>query len=78
MDENFVARCFFLQHLFTVFSSQCNIPFYTIVNAQAVLFSICLQDVDAMSKELEKLKQQEAPKPEEEMQQPKANQPEVN
>ena len=78
MDENFVARCFSLQHLFTVFSSQCNIPFYTIVNAQAVLFSICLQDVDAMSKELEKLKQQEAPKPEEEMQQPKANQPEVN
>ena len=63
---------FSLQHLFTVFS------FYTIVNAQAVLFSICLQDVDAMSKELEKLKQQEAPKPEEEMQQPKANQPEVN
>ncbi|KAM7437952.1 regulation of modification of synaptic structure [Porites harrisoni] len=36
------------------------------------------RDVDAMSKELEKLKQQEAPKPEEEMQQPKANQPEVN
>ena len=69
---------FSLQHLFTVFSSQCNIPFYTTVNAQAVLFSICLQDVDAMSKELEKLKQQEAPKPEEEMQQPKANQPEVN
>ena len=68
---------FFLYNIY-LFSSQCNIPFYTIVNAQAVLFSICLQDVDAMSKELEKLKQQEAPKPEEEMQQPKANQPEVN
>ena len=49
-----------------------------IVNAQALLFSICLQDVDAMSKELQKLKQQEAPKPEEEMQQPEKNQPEVN
>ena len=70
---------FSLQHLFIyLFWSQCNIPFCIIVNAQAVLFSICLQDVDAMSKELQKLKQQEAPKPEEEMQQPEANQPEVN
>ena len=31
-----------------------------------------------MSKELQKLKQQEARKPEEETQQPDANQPEVN
>lgn len=31
-----------------------------------------------MSKELQKLKQQEAPKPEEEMQHPETNQPEVN
>ena len=63
--------------LHAVFSLQYTV-LYIIVNAQAVLFSICLQDVDAMSKELQKLKQQEAPKPEEEMQQPEANQPEVN
>ena len=63
--------------LHAVFSLQHTV-LYIIVNAQAVLFSICLQDVDAMSKELEKLKQQEAQKPEEEMQQPEANQPEVN
>ena len=78
MDENFVACCFFPTTFIDLLSSQCKIPFYTIVNAQAVLFLICLQDVDAMSKELQKLKQQEVPKPEEEMQQPEANHPEVN
>ena len=62
--------------LHAVFS--LNIFLFIRFNAQAVFFSICLQDVDAMSKELQKLKQQEAPKPEEEMQQPEANQPEVN
>ena len=79
LDEKLCCMlCFFPTTFIYLFSSHCNILFYIIVNAQALLFSICLQDVDVMSKELQKLKQQEAPKPEEEMQQPEANQPEVN
>ena len=79
LDEKLCCMLFFPYNIYLfIFVSMQHTVLYIIVNAQAVLFSICLQDVDAMSKELQKLKQQEARKPEEEMQQPEANHPEVN